>query len=302
VQSGSLQLVRSEVQVDLDVGGDLSRDAQRGLEEKASEDWKSGLDDIGLCTSDVVAGTSEFLSPIVEQSLLVPMRALGMHNVATMKTYLKYTDGGVDMNHNAKHDLLFVPVMLNNHQLSEVNATNQKEFFVQPDGSRVYNRNFWKSSLEVKQYKGKSGNRNTFSTLDVGMFQPIWTIPSSQREEHKEALEYMRMHGPVVKGKAPVTLLSLKNVYTHYFLQGMSSPLVCAARMAGFQPLWLMRNCLLQKSNFGKNGWQFSSIDKTPKSYISLVGFCKGSEEKHNLRVITLTNRNNKFLALSNDF
>ena len=79
----------------------------------------------------------------------------------------------------------------------------------------------------------------------------------------------------------------------------MKSDLVVKARMAGYFPLFLMKNCLLQKSAaFGKNGWQFSSMDKRPKSYLALVAFYKGKEEDGTLSVITLSNKNDELLTL----
>ena len=299
VQSGVLKLVTSASQVNIPSNNAaMSRAAKRRAEEEASDQWKQSLADMGIEPDNVVAGTSQFLSSVVQQALLDPMNAVGMHNVANMSDYVQMKEHGLTIAGGHKHDFFFVPLMLNGMQLSEVNKLNKKEFFFGPNGQKYYNRSFWQASLDIKQKRGGAGS---FSTLDLGMYQPLWTIPEAQRQDHLDALEFMRHSGPVVKGSPNVCLLSVKNAYAHYFLQGMSSGLVASARMNGYQPLWLIRQCLLQRSTtFGRNGWQFSTMDMQPKSYIALAGFCKGSEEGGDLKVITLTNRKDNFLALSN--
>ena len=84
------------------------------------------------------------------------------------------------------------------------------------------------------------------------------------------------------------------------FLRSMSSELVAKARLAGFQPLFLLKNAIVQKTDhFGLHGHQITTINVRPKSYLAMVGFFRGSGE--NLQLITLTNEENHFLVLAND-
>ena len=79
----------------------------------------------------------------------------------------------------------------------------------------------------------------------------------------------------------------------------MKSSLVIQARLAGYQPVFLLKNALIQRSyNFGVNGYQFSSLDKRPKSYLALVGFSKGTTKDNDFSLITLTNRRNELLTI----
>ena len=80
----------------------------------------------------------------------------------------------------------------------------------------------------------------------------------------------------------------------------MASELVGNARLAGYRPVFLMKNMLLQKSaNFGYRDYQFSSLDRLPKSYLTLVAFVKGSEEEGNLSMVVLTNQRDELLCLA---
>ena len=119
-------------------------------------------------------------------------------------------------------------------------------------------------------------------------------------QQHIHGLGSMKMMGPMARNRNNVCLMTLKNSYCFVFLNQMESDLVGRARLAGFHTLWLIKNCLLQKSeSFGLNGYQFSTLDKQPKSYLHLVGFHKGSVEGGDLRIIPLTNSSNEFLRLS---
>ena len=135
------------------------------------------------------------------------------------------------------------------------------------------------------------------------MLQPDWSIPDLQKGAHEDALRFMKEHGPIVTNSDNVALLCLKNAYAHTFVNQMKTQLVANAILAGFQPVWVIKNCLLQKAkSFGINGYQFSSLDKNPKSFIHLVGFCSGNAKDNNLRIIVLKNNEDEFLTINNSY
>jgi hypothetical protein len=79
----------------------------------------------------------------------------------------------------------------------------------------------------------------------------------------------------------------------------MQSELVGAARRAGFFPVFALKNAIIQKSpKFGLNGYQLSTINLQPKSYLAMIGFVKGAAP--NLQFITLTNSQNKVMVIAN--
>lgn len=296
--SGNCRLNRSALVVNRSSFANTGaiNDDHNMIEQHAAVD---SLLSAGLDVSGIDTGLTPFLSSVVCQALLGPMESIGVCHISSMACFLEETEkNGTILKRNAKGHFFFAPMMVRDMRRSTVNNLNQPEFFSQADGSLKYNKEFWSANLELKILS--TGGH--FATINVGMFQPPWTIPEQHREEHNEALQYMLTNGPVVKGCATpeVTLLTLKKEYAHVFLAGMKSQLVVKARMAGFHPIWLMKNALLQKSQaFGINGWQFSSLDKSPKSYLSLVGFYKGTEADGNLSIITLTNQNNEFLSVT---
>ena len=79
----------------------------------------------------------------------------------------------------------------------------------------------------------------------------------------------------------------------------MESELVAKARLSGFQPLFLLKNAIVYPTDhFGLNGYQITTIDTKPKSYLALVGFCKG--KGNNLQIITLRDEEDNFMVLDN--
>ena len=126
----------------------------------------------------------------------------------------------------------------------------------------------------------------------------MWTIPDIQQDDHIRALRAMKEMGPGVRNSNNVFIMCLKQYYAHLFVEEMETQLTASAVLAGFRPLFLIKNCLLQKTNFGVNGYQFSSMDKQPKTYLRLVAYFSGSVEGGDLVVVPLANRDNQLLSL----
>jgi hypothetical protein len=301
--SGQLQLVRAAFNPDADNpahDGDgnqvppilgLDGGAENPNELASLQDMRAA----GVDTNQVLLGISQFLSPVVQTSLMNPMMSIGVYNIDSMANVLRQSKtGGTEVASNAKVSVLFIPFMVRNKHFSLYNGKNQSEFYY-VRGEKKYYRNFWSDQLEIKNRP----NEGTFSNIDIGMFQPKWSIPNDQLQDHEEALAWMRANGPIVPGSKDLVILNLKQTYAYIFLIAMKSSLVIQARLAGYQPVFLLKNALIQRSyNFGVNGYQFSSLDKRPKSYLALVGFSKGTTEDHDFSLITLTNRRNELLTI----
>jgi len=261
--------------------------------------WKNSLSSLGVDVAEAVEGTTPFVSETVSQCLFHPMEAIGMHSVSTMADFInKNLEDGMEVRKNPKCNIIFVPVMINKGFVSNVNALNQPEFLLGPHNRPIYNDTYWSSHMETKKTRS-GGEVKNFNTLDVGFFIPDWAIPDAQKEDHHQAMKFLKNCGPMVKQSDNVGHLNLKDHYAFHFIKQMQSSLVARARLAGFSPIWLMKNCLLYKSAYGSNGYQFTSLNKNPKSFIHMCGFCKGSEKDGNLPIVVLANQNNEFLALT---
>ena len=256
---------------------------------------RSDLEMAGIDMENVKTAITQFLSPIVSSHLLKPIQQMGVCNIDNMGDCLGHGGTGRMIATNTKSSFLFVPVMIRDKKFSLFNKENMKEFSLDSRGSAIYNRDFWNAQKEIK--RTKSGGA-PFTTMDIGFFQPLWTIPEEQLDNHLDALKFMKDNGPVVFNSNNICLMNLKNEYAHVFLTTMRSRLVAKARLQGYHPLWLIKNCLLQSSNYGINGCQFSSMDKHPKTWLSLVGFCKGNPQDNNFSLVTLTNAKDELLSI----
>lgn len=302
--SGQLRLVRAAFTPDADNpahDGDGNQPPPvLGLDDGANNPNElASLRDMraaGVDTDQVLLGMSQFLSPVVQTSLMGPIMSIGVYNIDSMANVLRQSkNGGTEVASNSKVSVLFIPIMVRNKHFSLYNNKNQNEFYY-VQGEKKYYKNFWSDQLEIKN---KANNGGTFSNIDIGMFQPKWSIPEDQLQDHEEALTWMRANGPVVPGSKDLVILNLKETYAYIFLIAMKSSLVIQARLAGYQPVFLLKNALIQRSyNFGVNGYQFSSLDKRPKSYLALVGFSKGTTKDNDFSLITLTNRRNELLTI----
>jgi hypothetical protein len=264
--------------------------------QQASNNYNASLASIGVQADSASVGISSYISKAVTEALLQPLSTVGMYNVAAMSEYMtRDFDGSMSLKSNPKHHFLFTPIMIKKDHVSVVNAENETETFLLGGTAEVrYNRRFWRANMECKKFGG-GGN---FWTLDIGFHQPIWTIPELQRDDHVRAMEAMKEMGPGAKNSSNVFLMTLKQYYAHLFVQEMETTLTAKAILAGFKPLFLIKNCLLQSTKFGINNHQFSTMDKQPKSYLRLCAYFKGSEREGNLTIIPITNSEGRLLSL----
>jgi hypothetical protein len=85
--------------------------------------------------------------------------------------------------------------------------------------------------------------------------------------------------------------------YVSVLISFLNSPIVKKARIYGFHPIFLLKNCLLQKTDFGKNKMQFSTIDKKAKTSILLVGFWTMKHDDPNKLTAVALGANGNFLT-----
>ena len=81
----------------------------------------------------------------------------------------------------------------------------------------------------------------------------------------------------------------------------MESSLVARARELNWSPVFVIKNAALLKSNFGVNNAYFTTVNTKPKSFISLLGFCKiddPSNPQSSVSIISLVNSDNRMLNI----
>ena len=267
--------------------------ADTSLTEEAVKE----LEEMGLSTAGITKSTAQVFSEVVNTCLLAPLQKIGVHNLSTAANLCPRIDNNVlgrmiDRNHKAC--FFFTPVMIRNKKLSLLNRCNKAEITSTPGSPKVYNHTFWRDNLDIKRLRDGA----LFSTLEMGAFLPPWSIAESFKQEHEDAMHWMASHCAAFPDKNTL-FLSVKQEYATVFLKNMESPLVAKARLAGYRPLFLMKNAIVtETSHFGLNGYQVTSINVKPKSYLALVGFFKGNNT--NLQLITLKNDEQNFMVLDN--
>jgi hypothetical protein len=137
IQSGQYKLV---VAVDEIVGITIPEDSTL-QDNDTSLSFQSTMSSIGLDVSRAAAGASTFISPYVQQCFLPAMRAIGMPNVACLAAFVVNSEEvGLTFKKNPKKHVIFTPLMVNGHQLSEVNSRLETEICTDHStGRRCYN-------------------------------------------------------------------------------------------------------------------------------------------------------------------
>ena len=263
------------------------------------EDSLGDLESLGIATADMTTSTHQVFSEVVNNCLLSPLAQIGVHSLSTAASHCprdEQTEGNtrlVDKNH--KGCFFFTPLMIRDKKLSLINPENKHEFIAGPQGAKAFNRSFWKDSLMIKRTKPGG----MFSSIEIGAHIPDWSIADCFQEEHKDAMEWMTNNCAAFPNNNTL-FLSLKNEYATVFLRNMESPVVAKARLSGFRPLFLIKNAIVQQTDmFGINGWQVTSINLKPKTFLALIGFFKGTGD--NLQLITLQHKDkHNFMVIDN--
>jgi hypothetical protein len=164
-----------------------------------------------------------------------------------------------------------------------VNRLYQNEFIDDGNGPVRYNDKFWNGQRVFKMQK--DSGKLIFMEL-CGMI-PECLLAHNQLAAHRDALNWLNNHGCGLGGQ--FFKLIVYRGYVAVLMSFLNSPMVKKARLYGFHPLFLIKNSLLGKNNFGVNGMQFGTIDKDAKSTILLVGFWrKKFNHEKNLEVLAI--------------
>ena len=255
---------------------------------------------MGVIASDVSHTTSSFFAPIVRQAFSRSLRQIQVTNLDHAGKFATFnTDGTVVPKFNQKGDFIFIPFMIYNKRMSTVNRRDEPEFIndpARPNGKR-YNTGYWNNHMEVKHYRG---TRQRFSTIEFGALIPEWAVPAENYNEHCNAASGLAEAGGFVPG-TNLMFMSLKTTYAYIFTKTMESSLVARARELYWSPVFVLKNAALLKSDFGVNSAMVTTLNTQPKSFLSLLGFCKvndPSNPRGSVTIISLVNENNNMLSL----
>jgi hypothetical protein len=162
----------------------------------------------------------------------------------------------------------FVPVK--NHVPSPFfNKYNQEEFIDRGENHWEYNDRFWTGEY-VWKYRQ---NGRKIAILDCAAMIPEFVLRNEDLANHREALKWHHELGCGLGGTGKFVKYTFFGPYVFVMMAFLTSPVVKVARIYGFYPLFLIKNCLLQKSKYGRNGIQFASVDTQAKTSIILCGF-----------------------------
>jgi hypothetical protein len=290
-----------EFQVSSGENGNQVSSNQRHMEDLAesAELAKAYFGASGIDVSDSFVGVNPYVSSIVAETCFTAMAAVGMTYCNTIADCIAQTEQGPRLKFNGKFNFLLqaFPFDKLGNRSTIANPHGKTLFSRSADGKAVYTRDFYRGFLEVKNRR----DGGLFSNLDILFSIPSFAVPDLQMDAHLDACEIMSQIGPG-SSMPRAFQLSLKQAYAHHFINVMSSEMVSIMVENGWIPLWLMKNCLLSKCDrtYAPTGSYFTSLDKTPKSYIHLVGFFRGTKEGKDLSIVTLTNRSNHFVRIAN--
>jgi hypothetical protein len=237
----------------------------------------------------------DIMSPVVALCLQTPIQTIGIGTLSLADDFApfsKHSAMGRALNMNHHGNICFTPISLRDKKPCLFNLHNHLEI----DGNGKYNPSFWTDQKVVR--KSTQTRTGIFKSIEFGALVPTWLVPVSQLDGHNAAFSWMKQYGPACQaGSANVYYLSLKEEYCTVFERNMSSPLMKTAREANWLPLFLLKQCIVQKTtHFGINNFQISSVDTTPKSYLCLAAFYKGDGD--DLKLITLTDAQSSFIVV----
>jgi hypothetical protein len=149
------------------------------------------------------------------------------------------------------------------------NKYNQEEFIDCGENHWEYNDRFWTSEYVWKYMK----NGKKLAILDCAAMIPEFVLRDEDLAKHREALKWHHEHGCGLGGTGKFVKCSFFGPYVFVMMAFLTSPVVKMARIYGFYPLFLVKNVLLQKTQFGVNGMQFVSVDTQARTNVMLCGF-----------------------------
>ena len=258
---------------------------------------------MGICADNISRGTETHLSPVVAQAFATSLNQIETFKILDATAYATSRRGVSVPFKNARGDVIFHPVMIHERQVSLVNRRNQPEFYSdssKPLGLR-YNTSFYTNHQDIKTVKNKKGHYEPFGILEIGGYIPEWAVTETKWVAHNEAVDAMKTKSAYIDN-TNVMFLSFKGIYRSIMVNILSSPLVARARELDWEPVLLVKNlCLMETNDFGIHGWTFTTMNKSPKSFVSLLGFSHVQDPDNvvpTVKIISLTNCQNQLLAI----
>jgi len=262
---------------------------------RAAALWGLGLEGV------IQPSTDDFLNPMMSTLFGSLFAEVGVSSVLGLNDFLvpsaDPSSGGFEPSPRPGNLLCtFIPCV-NNMPSAAKNNVNQPEFL---EGSNVnsiiYNDKFWNSHKMFRNLK--AGGK--FQLMEMALKVPEFLLKTNQIGPHREAVTWLNNYGCGLGGD--FVKMTVYKSYVSVLISFLNSPIVKKARIYGFFPLFLIKNCLLQKTNFGKKNMQFATIDKDAKTSILLAGFWTMKHNNRDKLAVVALGADGSFLTHSTVF
>jgi hypothetical protein len=208
----------------------------------------------------------DMVNKLVERAFLPVLSNSSVGEVTTWNHWINHeaVDGGPRF-HYRPGNLIFTCLPLSNpgnNILIDTNCVGNMEF--NRDGS--YNAKYWKNQTQLRT--SATGKR---AFMELGITIPKAFMHPRHLTQHQQAIEEFQSSGCGVGHD--YCKLCLYAPYNTVMTGLLLSEPVTRARCDGWQPVFLMKHALLQRSAYGKNNQQFASCNLQGRSSIALLGF-----------------------------
>lgn len=162
---------------------------------------------------------------------------------------------------------------VNNQVSPNLNRLGQPEIKRLPNGTKQYYDKFWPehTSFYNKAAVNQDGTQNKLRLAEYAAFICEDLLHPSQLEGHRAAKDWFNQNGCGL-GNDFVKLVAY-DAYTNVIHGILCSEVCKMARLHGFWPALLFRNLLAVTSKWGKQGMQFTTVNRGARTSIVLVGF-----------------------------
>ena len=236
----------------------------------------------------VALNQRDSFNDLISSSFGASFQQIGLDEIHGLNSWVMCQETSVNMmKAGSVNDLVFSAVPYVKGKVSpHHNRSNLVEFMLNTGtGQKVVNPRFWKEQMMF--FGGGPNGRPLTNLIELAAKIPEWALRENQLSDHYEAMDQWDNFGAGLGGG--FFKLVLYGKYAHVFVNFMNSMLVQKGRLSGFYPLFLMRNCINQKSGYGTRNHQFASIDKGAKSSLILLGFFRmANEDVNTLELVSL--------------
>lgn len=263
----------------------------------------SAVQDAMSVFGDKIAGSSvNGFNEIVEKGLGEILRRQKVFSVPPLTEFIDLDGQNMHTIRKKNYsDLIFTAVPyvdMGNGQYVSPNRNMAKESeFLDPPFNTILNPTFWShqsSCLNTRDSDGK------FWVIELAALTPKGLLRDDQIPQHEAAIRLNRQFG---SGLDDASLgffkLSLYRTYQSLFVQNMNSPIVQAARKAGWRPLFRMKNAQNQQGSYGAKHPQITSRDQPPKSFLHLIGFIRCGDTVNDVEhIIGISSASGNIIAI----